>query len=84
MVGEPWRRYLWILSRDRNMDDETYRKLENIARHHGYMLRLNPLIRTRQEGCPFYSTNKSEGVDLGVSRQVPIAVDHLPIRIQNP
>jgi hypothetical protein len=84
MIGEPWRRYLWIFSRHRELDNETYYKLEDIARHHGYMLKLNPLIRTKQQGCPFYSTNNSENLDLGASRQMPIDGDHFPIRVQNP
>jgi len=52
LIGEPWRRYLWILSRNKTMDEVTYHKLADIARHHGYFLRLNPLIRVSQQNCP--------------------------------
>jgi apolipoprotein D and lipocalin family protein len=36
MVGEPGRKYLWILSRQPNLDEETYLKLAMKARLLGF------------------------------------------------
>lgn len=46
MVGEPRRRYLWILSREERMDDCLLEELKSIARHMGY--ELAPLRVSRQ------------------------------------
>lgn len=36
LVGEPGRKYLWILSRSPQMDEQTYRKLTNAAAAQGF------------------------------------------------
>lgn len=46
VVGEPRRRYLWILSREPQMDDETYQGIVERAAAKGFD--INSLIRTAQ------------------------------------
>jgi apolipoprotein D and lipocalin family protein len=46
VVGHPKRKYLWVLSRNPLMGEETYRKLEEIARAKGYD--VNRLKKTDQ------------------------------------
>src|SRR5918997_3406158 len=46
LVGDPSRKYLWILSRAPRMDEETYRKLTEAARSQGFD--VSRLIRTKQ------------------------------------
>jgi apolipoprotein D and lipocalin family protein len=46
LVGDPSRKYLWILSRTPRMDEETYRRLTEAARSQGFD--VSRLIRTRQ------------------------------------
>lgn len=36
LVGTPSRKYLWILSRSKTMDDSTYQKIVNIAKEKGF------------------------------------------------
>ena len=38
LVGEPRRKYLWLMSREPNMDEATKDQLLNIAREQGYQL----------------------------------------------
>jgi len=76
LIGEPWRRYLWVLSRNRTMSEETFGKLKHIARHHGYMLKLNPLIRVSQENCP------SVARDAKLDPIAPVSEDHPLLQIQ--
>ena len=45
LVGEPGRKYLWILSRTPQMDEDTYRKLTEIAAEQGFD--VNKLVRTK-------------------------------------
>lgn len=46
LVGEPSFKYLWILSREKKMDDETYKRLLNKAIENGYDVK--PIIRVEQ------------------------------------
>lgn len=46
MVGEPRRRYLWILGREARMDYHLFEELKGIARRMGYD--LAPLLVSRQ------------------------------------
>jgi len=46
LVGTPDRRYLWILARTPRIDDDTYRKLVQLARAFGYP--VESLIRDRR------------------------------------
>lgn len=46
VVGEPDRKYLWILSRDPQMDEALFRRLIDRAQQQGYD--VAPLIKTRQ------------------------------------
>jgi apolipoprotein D and lipocalin family protein len=46
LVGTPDRRYLWMLARAPQIDDETYRKLVHLARGFGYP--VEQLIRDRR------------------------------------
>ena len=46
LVGEPGRKYLWILSRTPQMDEDTYRRLTEAARSQGFD--VSKLLRTRQ------------------------------------
>jgi apolipoprotein D and lipocalin family protein len=46
VVGEPDRKYLWILSRDPQLDEALYRRLVQRAQQQGYD--VAPLIKTRQ------------------------------------
>ena len=48
LVGEPGRRYLWLLSRQPQESDAVFTEYMNAARQMGY--NLQPLIRTRQTG----------------------------------
>ncbi len=45
LVGDPGRKYLWVLSRTPRMDEETYRGLVESARAQGFD--VSRLIRTR-------------------------------------
>lgn len=47
LVGDPGRKYLWILSRTPQMDEATYRKLVEAAAAQGF--EVSKLIRTKQE-----------------------------------
>ncbi|MDQ3920158.1 MAG: lipocalin family protein, partial [Acidobacteriota bacterium] len=47
LVGEPGRKYLWILSRTPRMDEATYRRLTERAASEGFD--VSRLIRTRHE-----------------------------------
>lgn len=47
LIGEPSRRYLWILSRVKTMDEETYDKLLQKAVESGYD--VDPIIRVEQD-----------------------------------
>lgn len=46
LVGDPSRKYLWVLSRNPRMDDATYIKLTEAARAEGFD--VSRLIRTKQ------------------------------------
>lgn len=46
LVGEPGRKYLWILSRTPQMDEGTYRKLTEEAASQGFD--VSRLVRTKQ------------------------------------
>ena len=46
LVGEPGRKYLWILSRTPQMDEGTYRKLTEAAASQGFD--VSRLVRTKQ------------------------------------
>ena len=46
LVGDPSRKYLWILSRTPRMDEETFRRLTEAARSQGFD--VSRLIRTKQ------------------------------------
>jgi apolipoprotein D and lipocalin family protein len=46
VVGEPDRKYLWILSRDPRMDEELYRQIRDRVGQQGYD--ISPLIKTKQ------------------------------------
>jgi apolipoprotein D and lipocalin family protein len=45
VVGEPGRKYLWILSREPRLDDAIYQQLLDRAKHQGYD--VSRLIKTR-------------------------------------
>ncbi|HVN56770.1 MAG TPA: lipocalin family protein [Bacteroidales bacterium] len=47
LIGEPSCKYLWILCRERTIDDSTYNMLLETARENGYD--TNPVIRVSQE-----------------------------------
>ena len=49
IVGEPRRRYLWILSRTPEMDPALYQSLVQIAGNKGFAVEF--LVVTSQEGC---------------------------------
>jgi apolipoprotein D and lipocalin family protein len=49
IVGEPRRRYLWILSRTPQMDPALYQSLVQIAGNKGFPVEF--LVRSSQEGC---------------------------------
>lgn len=46
LVGEPKRRYLWVLTRTPTLDSETYREIGRLATEHGYD--PSRLVRTPQ------------------------------------
>ncbi|MFL6256217.1 MAG: lipocalin family protein [Pyrinomonadaceae bacterium] len=46
LVGDPGRKYLWILSRTPQLDEATYRRLAEAARSQGFD--VSRLIRTKQ------------------------------------
>ncbi|MDQ7798949.1 MAG: lipocalin family protein [Candidatus Edwardsbacteria bacterium] len=46
VVGHPGRKYLWILSRNRKMDDPLYNDLMERIKNHGY--ELSAIIKTPQ------------------------------------
>lgn len=46
MVGHPSRNYFWILSRNKNMDEDTYKKLLDNAAKKGFD--VNKIIRVNQ------------------------------------
>jgi len=46
LVGEPRRKYLWVLSRDPHMDEATLNQILETSRRQGYD--TAPLLRTRQ------------------------------------
>ncbi|MCJ0824723.1 lipocalin family protein [Luteimonas sp. 50] len=46
VVGSPDRKYLWILSREKQLPDETYRQLVDLAKAQGFD--TSRLVRTRQ------------------------------------
>jgi apolipoprotein D and lipocalin family protein len=48
LVGEPRRRYLWVLSRTPRIDDESYQRLVSVAESMGYD--VSRLVRTPQSG----------------------------------
>lgn len=50
VVGEPGRKYLWVLSRDPDMDEETYRGILERARGQGYD--VSRVERTSQSASP--------------------------------
>lgn len=47
LVGDPSRDYLWILSRTRSLEPETYNELIEIAKTKGF--NINAIIKTEQE-----------------------------------
>ena len=47
LVGEPGRRYLWVLSRTPQMDQATYRQLTESAAAQGFD--INKLVLTKHE-----------------------------------
>ena len=47
LVGDPAVKYLWILSREKNMDESTYRMLLQKAVDNGY--NVEPIIRVDQD-----------------------------------
>ena len=51
LIGEPGRKYLWVLSRTPRIDEATYRKLTEEAAAQGFD--VSKLVRTKQgEGLP--------------------------------
>lgn len=46
LVGDPGRKYLWILSRERSMDEGEYARIVELARHQGFD--VDRLMRTKQ------------------------------------
>ena len=48
VVGDPDRKYLWILARESSLDDETYRGILSRIEAQGYDPR--ELVRTRHRG----------------------------------
>jgi apolipoprotein D and lipocalin family protein len=49
LIGEPGRKYFWILSRDPKMDDSLYQSLVEIAKKEGFA--VDQLIKVPQD-CP--------------------------------
>ena len=47
LVGDPSRKYLWILSRSRNLESLTYSKLLDIAKNNGFD--INNIIKINQD-----------------------------------
>ena len=47
LVGDPSRKYLWVLSRDRTLDDQVYSDLIELARNKGF--ETDNLIRVNQD-----------------------------------
>ena len=46
VVGEPGRKYLWVLSREPRLDDTLYEKILDRAKQQGYD--VGPMIKTKQ------------------------------------
>ena len=49
LVGDPSRKYLWILARTKNLDDTIYSELLEIAKFNGFD--INKMIKVNQD-CP--------------------------------
>ncbi|HWQ52321.1 MAG TPA: lipocalin family protein [Bryobacteraceae bacterium] len=49
LVGDPARKYLWILSREPRMDDAEYQRVVDLARGQGFD--VSRLLRTKQGGA---------------------------------
>ena len=49
LVGDPSRKYLWVLSRTKELDENTYSRLINVARDRGFA--VEEMLRIRQD-CP--------------------------------
>ena len=47
LVGDPSRKYLWVLARSKSLNDRVYAELLEIARNHGF--EIDNLIRVNQE-----------------------------------
>jgi apolipoprotein D and lipocalin family protein len=47
LIGEPSFRYLWILSREKTMDEQTYQMLLKKAKDNGY--NVTPIIKVAQD-----------------------------------
>lgn len=47
LVGDPSRSYLWILSRTRSLEPETYNQLITIAKNNGF--NVSEIMKTEQE-----------------------------------
>ncbi len=47
LVGTPSRNYLWILARDRAIDESLYRELVEVARRNGFA--VENLVKVRQD-----------------------------------
>ena len=46
VVGEPGRKYFWILSREPRLDDTLYQQILDRAKQQGYD--VGPMIKTKQ------------------------------------
>jgi apolipoprotein D and lipocalin family protein len=47
LVGDPSRKYLWILSKSKNLDNKIYSELLNVAKMNGF--NIEKVIKTNQE-----------------------------------
>jgi hypothetical protein len=54
------------------MSEETYHKLQRIARHHGYLQWINPLVKVPQESCPDVSDETTSMMEPSVPQDRPI------------
>jgi apolipoprotein D and lipocalin family protein len=50
LVGHPWRQFLWILARDRRLDEATYERIVSLAESQGYS--RDRIVRTIQTSQP--------------------------------
>ncbi|KAL9242483.1 hypothetical protein vseg_016476 [Gypsophila vaccaria] len=60
LIGEPRRRYLWLLCRQPHMDEDTYQQLLLTATHQGYD--VSKLHKTPQSDHPPADAPKDSGI----------------------